>query len=63
MEELDLGFLSALVCSARLPFSEVSLVCRHGLWGQNGESLVPSVRVSSDFLEGGQNSTVGYLVV
>ena len=36
------------------------LVRRHGLWEQHGEAMEPSVRVLDDFLEGGQNSTVGY---
>ena len=35
------------------------LVRRHGLWEQHG-TLVPTVRVSDDFLEGGQNATVGH---
>ena len=46
--------------AAELPLSELCLVRRHGLWDQHGESLVPTIRVLGEFLEGGQNGTVGY---
>ena len=61
MEEVKLGLLSEPVDSMeKLNMANPCLVRRHGLWEQHGNAKAPSVRVWDDFLEGGQNGTVGY---
>ena len=61
MEEVDLGLLSSPVDSLhKLNMQNPCLVRRHGLWEQHGNAKLPTVRVLDDFLEGGQNATVGY---
>ena len=61
MEEVELGLLSPPVHAFKeLKMQHACLVRRHGLWEQHGNAKSPSVRVLDDFLEGGQNTTVGY---
>ena len=61
MEEMEMGLMSPPVFSlADLGLSQCCLVRRHGLWEQHGAAVAPTVRVLDDFLEGGQNGTVGY---
>ena len=61
MEEVEMGLLSPPVSSlADLGMEQCCLVRRHGLWEQHGSAVAPTVRVLDDFLEGGQNGTVGY---
>ena len=61
MEEVELGLLTAPVYDLDLlNMNAPCLVRRHGIWEQHGESLQPSCRALDDFLEGNQNSTVGY---
>ena len=61
MEEVKLGLLSQPVDNLeKLGMANPCLVRRHGLWEQHGNAKAPSVRVLDDFLEGGQNATVGY---
>ena len=56
-----MGILSPPVTSmADLGMDQCCLVRRHGLWEQHGCATEPTVRVLDDFLEGGQNGTVGY---
>ena len=38
----------------------VCLARRHDIWEMHGNAKSPSLRVLDDFLEGGQNATVGY---
>ena len=42
-----------------VPFDNVALVPRHGIWEQHGGAEEPSVRCIDDMLCGGQNDTVG----
>ena len=44
----------------KLSMANPCLVRRHGSWEQHANTKAPSVRVLDDFLEGGQNGTVGY---
>ena len=61
IEEVELGILSSPVSSlAQLGMPARCLVRRHGIWEQHGAATAPTVRVLDDFLEGGQNGTVGY---
>ena len=52
MEEVVLGSLSAPIFPTDMLLSELGVMCR--------SSLVPTVHVVDDLLEGGQNATVGY---
>ena len=42
-----------------VPFDDVALVPRHGIWEQHGEAIAPSCRCIDDMLQGCQNDTVG----
>ena len=61
LDEVALGILTPPVYDlSDLNMDTPCLVRRHGIWEQHGEALEPSCRVLDDFLEGTQNSTVGY---
>ena len=42
-----------------VPFDDMELVPRHGIWEQHGEAIAPSCRCIDDMLQGCQNETVG----
>ena len=43
-----------------LPYDDVCLVPRHGVWEQHGGATTPTARATDDRLVGGQNGAVSY---
>ena len=60
MAEVEKGVLRGPYESFEdIPYDDVALVPRHGIWEQHGGAEGPSVRWTDDMLCGGQNDTVG----
>ena len=60
MAEVDRGVLKGpFRARDELPFEEIAVLPRHGIWEQHGDAVEPSCRCIDDMLQGDHNATVG----
>ena len=58
MAEVDRGVLKGpFRARDELPFEEIAVLPRHGIWEQHGDAVDPSCRCIDDMLQGDHNAT------